>query len=259
MRIAAIRYINALPLIFGLRKQSSIDLRMDTPSGCLTQLLNGTVDIALIPVFGTQLYPDLFAVPRVGIAAAQRTESVFVFARKPLSQLQSILVDPGSLTSVTLCKIILSKQYGIHPTFSSGIRPDGVLLPDSYDAALIIGDEAILSRKAPPPGQVYDLATEWHSMTGLPFIFAVWAALRKLSSAEQEILTASLEEGLANQSKILDEAEKMLPVDRDFLKRYYNHDLHYQLTPSDYKGLAAYLTLAADLKIVEKVRKEIWM
>ena len=51
-----------------------------------------------------------------------------------------------------------------------------------HDAALLIGDialaRAMLRRAVAGRGQpyVFDLATEWQAWTGLPFVFAVWAA-----------------------------------------------------------------------------------
>ncbi len=66
-------------------------------------------------------------------------------------------------------------------------------------------------------------------------MFAVWASLKRLPEADVLSLQKSYNEGLANMEKIY-ERRKYLPVDLEFVKRYYNINLHYQLTKSDYEG-----------------------
>lgn len=257
MRIAAIRYINALPLVFGLQNRHDHDLVLDTPSSCFRKLIAGEVDVALIPVLGTQMHPDVRAISGLGIAAETQTESVFVYSQKPLSQIQTVAVDPASLTSVNLLKMILQLRYQNQPRFFSS---DDFQLQDQlrlYDAALVIGDDAIVTRVA--GYDRWDLASEWFAITKLPFIFAVWASLRRLKSSDQEPFRLSLLEAQSSPEFIINQACKMLPVDREFVKRYYNLDLHYQLTPNDYQGLSHYLALAADLKLVDNIRTDIWM
>jgi chorismate dehydratase len=257
MRIAAIRYINTLPLIFGLQHRHDHDLIFDTPSACFRKLISNEVDVALIPVLGTQMHPDVRAIRDLGIAAVNQTESVFVYSKKPLNKIQTVAVDPASLTSVNLLKIILQVRYQNEPQF---VTSDASAIQDrlkSCDAALLIGDAAITTTV--DGYNRWDLASEWHSMTKLPFIFAVWASLRQLTASEQEVFRQSFLEAQASSEVVINEACKMLPVDREFVKRYYNLDLHYQLTPNDYQGLSQYLALAADLKFVDNIRTDIWM
>jgi chorismate dehydratase len=257
MRIAAIRYINTLPLIFGLQNNQDHDLIFDTPSSCFRKLITNEVDVALIPVLGTQMHPDVRAIPDLGIAAEKQTESVFVYSKKPLNKIQTVAADPASLTSVNLLKIILHMQYQNQPKFLTSNASEIRDRLKVCDAALVIGDAAITTTVT--GFSRWDLATEWHAMTQLPFIFAVWASLRRLTSSEQEAFQQSFLEGQAELEMVIDQASKMLPVDREFVKRYYNLDLHYQLTPNDYQGFSQYLALAADLKFVDNIRTDIWM
>ena len=257
MQIAGIRYINALPLIFGLQHRNDHHLILDTPSACFRKLIANEVDVALIPVLGTQMHPDVRAIPDLGIAAENQTESVFVYSQKPLNKIHTVAADPASLTSVNLLKIILRIQYQNQPNFITSSYTEIQDRLKSCDAALVIGDAAITSNV---PGLTrWDLASEWYAMTKLPFIFAVWASLRRLTTSEKEIFQQSFLEAQTSREKVIDQACKMLPVDREFVKRYYNHDLHYQLTPNDYQGLSRYLALAADLKFVDNIRTDIWM
>lgn len=257
MRIAAIRYINTLPLIFGLQNRNDHDLILDTPSGCFRKLISNEVDVALIPIWGTQMQPDVRAIPGLGIAANNQTESVFVYSNKPLNKIQTVAVDPASLTSVNLLKIILHVKYQNEPQFITSNVSEIMDRLQSCDAALGIGDAAITTKV--PGFDRWDLAAEWHAMTRLSFIFAVWGSLRRLTSSEQEVFQQSFLDAQSSPERVIDQACKMLPVDSEFAKRYYNLDLHYQLTPNDYQGFSRYLALAADLKILDNIRKDIWM
>jgi predicted solute-binding protein len=257
MRVAAIHYLNTLPLIHGLRNNADHELILDTPSSCFKRLIDKEVDVALIPVFGTQIHPDVRAISGIGIAAEKQTESVLLYSHKPLDKIQTVSVDPASLTSVNLLKVILQKKYQNEPQFITASEGDLSVTLKNYDAALVIGDGAIVSKV--PGCNRWDLATEWYDFTNLPFIFAVWGSIQSLNTSEQNIFRESLVEGLGAIDKIIEDAQKIISVDSQFLKRYYNLDLHYQLTPNDYQGLSKYLALAADLKLVKNIRTDIWM
>jgi len=256
MRIAAIRYINALPLIYGLRGNPSVELLIDTPSGCYRRLIAGEVDFALIPIVGLQTHPGLRAVKGLGVAAATRTESVFVLTTKPLDKIQTVTADAGSLTSVMLFKIILQEKYRNRAAFQSEpIQNIHEVLRHS-DAALLIGDDAILAEKT--DYDHYDLATEWYSIYRLPFVFALWASLGEISRSEKSMLSDSYQMATQNWESIYAEAMRMLPVDSRFIKRYYNENLHYQLSKKDYEGILKFLAMSANLGLLESVRKDIW-
>ena len=257
MRVAAIHYLNTLPLIYGLQHNSNHELILDTPSSCFKRLINKEVDVALIPVFGTQMHEEVRAISGIGIAAEKQTESVFLYSFKPLNQIKTVAVDPASLTSVNLLKIILRKKYENEPQFITAAQPDISITLKNHDAALVIGDGAILSKV--DVCNRWDLAAEWFEFAKLPFIFAVWGSLQPLNVSEQNVFRQSLVEGLEGMNEIIEQAQKIFPVDTQFLKRYYNLDLHYQLTPADYQGLSKYLALAADLKLVNNIRTDIWM
>jgi chorismate dehydratase len=257
MRIAAIRYINTLPLIFGMEYNPNLTLVFDTPSLCFEKLIKKEVDVALIPIIGTQMDPSIRAIKGLGIAAFQRTESVYIFATKSLDHVETVLADPSSLTSVLLAKIILHEKYGNDPQFLSGNAENIHEVLRLFDAVLMIGDDAILADKT--DYDHYDLATEWYSITGFPFIFAVWAANRALSDEEKDVFHNAYRQAKENWPQVYDIAARMLSVDVEFLKRYYNENLRYHLTRSDYEGLLRFLTLALDFGYLNKVRKDIWM
>ena len=257
MRIAAVRYINALPLIFGLRKNPAVTLSYETPSDCYEKLIRAEVDVGLIPVIGTQTNPTIRGVRGLGIASSERSESVYVFAKKSLDRIQSVATASGSLTSVMLFRILLQQKYCNAPRLVSQPIENIHQTLREYDAVLVIGDAAILTEKT--DYDHYDLATEWYSLTGLPFVFAIWAANRVLSDFEQHVLQQAYQQATQNWEEIYREAQGILNVNRRFLKRYYNVNLRYRLRKSDYEGMLKFFSSAADLGLIEYVRKDIWM
>jgi len=256
MRISAVRYINALPLIYRLEDEPSVTLTFETPSVCYQKLISREADVGLIPVIGTQMDPTIRAIKGLGIAAKTRSESVFVFSKKPLDLVRSVATDSASLTSVTLLKIILKEKYGNTPEFHSNVIYNIHELLRRHDAALVIGDEAILTEKS--DYDHYDLAAEWYSLTGFPFVFAFWASNRQLEEEEKQILYRAYEKATGNWDAIYSMAKETLPVDSSFLKRYYTDDLHYHLVRSDYEGLLRFFTLAAELGFINHMRRDIW-
>lgn len=257
LRVGGVSFINTLPLIYGLQEQPDVQLVLDTPSVCYKKLVAREVDVALVPVMGLQYNDSIRAIKGLGIAAVNRTESIYLFARKPLDRLTSVATDSSSLTSVALLKIILKQKYGVAPHFESKDVDNLHGLLREYDAALLIGDDAILAEKT--DYDHYDLATEWFSITRLPFVFAVWASSRPLEQREIDQLKKSHEDALRNWDDILREAQMMIDVDLEFLKRYYKLNLHYKLTKQDYEGLLKFISLAAEYGLIERVRKDIWL
>ena len=185
MRIAASTYLNSAPLVYSftqgfLRKKYDF-IGDEAPSRCAEMLEAGECEIALIPVIEFQRIPGLRIVPEIAVASKKRVRSVLIASRRPLEEVRRLTLDPASRTSQTLVKILFLRRYGFLPECaeramepSAGVRN----LFDDADAALVIGDPA-MRLEASARGldlKIYDLAEEWRAMTGLPFVFAVWAA-----------------------------------------------------------------------------------
>src|SRR5439155_688265 len=61
-----------------------------------------------------------------------------------------------------------------------------------HDAVLVIGDAALVLKARQAYPHRYDLGEEWRRWTGLPFVFAVWAARREADPAAVRLLHAAL-------------------------------------------------------------------
>lgn len=139
--------------------------------------------------------------------------SCVIVSQLPLEQLDGRRVALGSTsrTSVRLAELLLAERYGVTPDYYT-CPPDLGSMMQEADAAVLIGDAALRAslHDAPRLGlQVHDLGQMWKEWTGLPFVFAVWAA-RKEYLAEQEQTVRQVHEAfLASRDLSLEEVAKV--------------------------------------------------
>src|SRR4051812_48960754 len=175
VRVGAVNYLNTKPLIYDLEALApDAELVLDVPSRLADRLADGSLDVALIPVVEYFRGGPYTIVPDISIASRGPVLSVTLFSRVPWQGIRRVALDEGSRTSAALAQAILRQRYGV--------RPEVVQLPldraaedADADAVLLIGDRAM---RACLPGfaHAYDLGQEWADWTGLPFVYAFWAA-----------------------------------------------------------------------------------
>ena len=270
MRIAASTYLNSAPLVhsfategFGARYSFLGDA---APSRCAAMLAAKQADIALIPAIEYQRIPDLLVIPNVAVAAKRQVRSVLLAARKPLNEVKTLALDTSSRTSQALVQIILAERYGVHPRLlehSPRLGADFAPTFAQADAALVIGDPALcLTTQAEALGlTIYDLAEEWHALTGLPFVFAVWAvraeALAESRLEPNQLVSDFLEakaEGLRHLPEIAAQFAADLPLPLSDLLDYLHVNVNYELDEANCTGLQRYYELAAAHGFIEAAR-----
>ena len=118
---------------------------------------------------------------------------------------------------------------------------------------MAIGDEALrLSAAGTMPFEL-DLGQAWQELTGLPFVFGVWAVRRDFAAAQPEV-TASLHRlllrsrdwglgSLAELSRIAAACFDMTPAQ---ILAYF-HQLNYSLDPEHEEGLATFFNYLYNL------------
>ncbi len=119
------------------------------------------------------------------------------------------------------------------------------------EAALLIGDRALFAARELPglakEVEVHDLGLEWMALTGLPFVFAVWAGpVRPDSPSIAAALRDSLEEGLANVPRIAREQSGGDPQVERLIARYLTGPMQYRLGAEELLGLETYYRLLAE-------------
>jgi predicted solute-binding protein len=101
-------------------------------------------------------------------------DSVALFSRKPVREIESIALDVSSRTAVALLKVLCARWFEIAPAFTP-MAPDMASMLEQHDAALVIGDNALFADHERLGLEKVDLGEEWVGMTGLPFVYAFWA------------------------------------------------------------------------------------
>jgi chorismate dehydratase len=269
MRIAASTYLNSAPLVYSftqgfLRKKYDF-IGDEAPSRCAEMLRTGECEIALIPVIELQRIPGLRVAPEIAVASKKRVRSVLIVSRRPLEEVRRLTLDPASRTSQTLVKILFLRRYGHLPECAEramGPLVDARNLFDDADAALIIGDPA-MRLGASAMGldlKIYDLAEEWRAMTGLPFVFAVWAAREDvcvgapgLSSLVDDFIAAK-REGIDHIEQIAAQYASELELPRSELLDYLSQNVNYDLDDENLLGMATYFDLAHACGLIAQPR-----
>lgn len=262
MRIAASTYLNSAPLVYSFARGSLRD-RYDfigdaAPARCAALLASGQCESALIPVIEYQRIPGLRIIPEVAVAAKGRVRSVLLAARCPLDEVRHVTLDTSSRTSQALVKILFAQRYGARPHFTEctpDATADGANMLAASDAALIIGDPAMrLAAAADQLNlQIYDLAAEWRLLTGLPFVFAVWAvrqdALARQSDLVRDFIAAK-REGVARLEQIAVAYADELHLPPDDLLDYLRYNVNYDLDEENRAGMQRFFVLAYEQGLI---------
>lgn len=171
-RVGSVPFLNERPLTYGLGGRHPVSFVRLPPGPLAAKLVTGELDVALIPV-AEQLRYGLHPIGALGIACRGSVQSVQLWHDGPRAALTRILVPQHSRSSVLLLRLLLP-HWGC---------PDAKLVPTPglddvseppVEPALIIGDAALRCLGAGRPST--DLGAAWHELTGLPFVFARWAA-----------------------------------------------------------------------------------
>ena len=255
LRIAAVSYLNAVPLIWGLKRGPARDqfqVEYLLPSACADALRNGTVEGSIIPSIEYQRIPGLRIVPGLCIASAGPVRSVMIIARRPLPEIRSVALDTSSRTSACLVQILLRKHIGIEPSFVDR-APDIRSMLGECDAALLIGDPALATDF--PGLAVYDLADLWKEMTGLPFVFAFWA-IRK-EAATGDVVAAfheSARYAFLHLEEMVQEESARTGLPADLVRTYLTRNIDFKLREENLAGLRLFYSLASELGLIQEAK-----
>ncbi len=246
-RLGAVSFLNTKPLIYGIEKNlfpHNFEIIKAIPSSLAVELNAGKLDVALIPTIAyARNSPTLRIVPECGIIAHGEVNSIRLYFNKDLKSIRTVALDISSMTSVVLTKIILAERYEIKPEFIAA-QPDVNKMLASADAALVIGDAALFKTKS--AGAMYlDLAEEWRDMTGLPFVFAVWAGREKaISLDDTQAIISSKNLGMDNIDDVCRAATAEYDANFSLVKSYLTENIQFDLGEEEIAGMKQYFELA---------------
>ena len=253
VRLGAVDYLNARPLVYGLeRRQDLFDLRFDPPSRCAELLHADEIDVGMIPTIEYCRGPQYMIVPGMGIVSEGPVASVALFSKRSLADVRTVAADMSSRTSNALLRILCAERFEIDPEFRP-MPPDPARMFRECDAALIIGDPALYLDAAAAGVEKFDLGEQWTSMTGLPFVWAFWAGRPGVLRREQvAALTEARDAGVTASDQIADEycGPARAPLGRAYLRE----NIRYTLSDREQDGLKRYYDLAARYALIEQLR-----
>ena len=224
-------------------QRGMFDLDFQIPAACADQVASGAADIGIIPSFELTRQ-DLEVIPGPGIACHGPVRSILLISARPAAAIRRLAVDSSSRTSVQLARVLLERQYGASPECIPQ-APDLDAMLRMADAALIIGDPALHIDPSRLPYHVYDLGKEWVEMTGLPFVFAVWAGRSSVITPEVvEAFQASCRYGRDRIDEIVAAESPRREIPPQLVRAYLSHHIVHELGPQDYQGLDLFLAYA---------------
>ena len=252
VRLGAVGYLNARPLVYGLDRSLRFLLRYDVPSTCASLLYDGAIDIGLIPSIEYARAGSYSIVPDLAITSRGPVASVLLFASRPIADVRSIAMDVSSRTSVALVRVLCARRFKISPKLEAA-SPDLPTMLGRCDAALIIGDNALFQ---PPniehrlPVEVIDLGQAWTDLTGLPFVYAFWAGRAGvLEPADVEELQRARDAGVAASDEVACAYLRDTPERQAVGMRYLRDNIKYHLGSEERAGLELFFRYAAEIDV----------
>lgn len=243
IKVGAVSYLNTRPLLYGWEhgyRIEDVELITDYPAKVAQMLLNDEIDLGLVPVAIIPRLREYHIVSEYCIGAVQRVNSVGIFSEVPIQQVEKVLLDYQSRTSVALARLMLRDYWKVNPVIENATE-DFRRDITGTTAAVVIGDRALEQTKQSK--FVYDLAEAWIDHTGLPFVFAAWIANKPLPQIFIERFNLANSIGLQHIDKVVEEN----PYGVYDLKKYFTEDISYQLTEEKLKGLNKFLELLQTL------------
>jgi chorismate dehydratase len=231
-KVGSVPYLNAVPLTRGLEEQ----ILFAPPSELARLLRRDELDAALVSLTEVLLHDRYDILDGIAVASLGEVRSVFLAHRQPLAEMREIHCDTASLSGLHLLKVLLAEN---------GWRPELRPLP-GYPAAralenvLLIGDPALAFARSSPPHEMWDLGAAWFDLTGLPFVYAVWALRRMPNEALRRRLREARNFGLDTLDYII---SSRTDFDFEFRKDYLSWHIHYHLGADERRGIARFIEL----------------
>lgn len=232
-------YLNTKPLIYGLSRhpvRDDIELVTDYPSRVAAMLLDGSIDVGLVPVAILPELRESHIITPYCIGCDGAVDSVAIFSELPLNQVNTIWLDYQSRTSVMLTRILMQEYWKKEVNWVDAKDEEYLHRIGGDVAGVVIGDRALEQKKV--SAYMYDLGLAWKQHTGLPFVFAAWVANRQLPETFVQAFSEANAIGLNDLNSVLAQETH----DRDMLRNYYTQRISYDLTPEKRKGLDLFLS-----------------
>jgi chorismate dehydratase len=246
--VGIVNYLNTRPLVWGLQQlamQGHIELTEDYPARIAAQLSTSSIDVGLIPVAVLPSLPVATIVGAHCIATNGEVGSVCLFSEQPLEQIDRVLLDYQSRTSVLLAQLLLKKYWKKEVEFVVATDESYIDKISGSTAGLIIGDRAFTARSRFP--FCYDLGSAWKAFTGQSFVFAVWASVVPLTAAFIKLFDQANAVGLSQMASIAAQFQPQASYD---LYHYFTSNIDYHLSTDKKEAVQQFLVAIQELPAI---------
>jgi chorismate dehydratase len=246
-RVSVVSYLNSKPFLYGLQHSpiaEKISITSDIPSKVAGKLAFNQTDIGLIPVAGLEDLDEYKIIGNYCIGAVGKVKTVVLVADVPIDEVETVLMDYQSRSSVLLAKVLAKFYWKKQFRWENTCNDFQNVSIGGKTAGVVIGDRVfeIENRFR----FVYDLSEEWQKFTGLPFVFAVWAANKKIDPAFENEFNSALELGLKALNTICKTEQANYPgVD---IAGYFDQNISFELNQQKRDGMKRFLELARKLE-----------
>jgi chorismate dehydratase len=250
-RVSIVSYLNSKPFLYGLKNSvisQEIDLSLDTPSKVAVKLLFNKADVGLIPVAGLIDLNEYQIIGDYCIGSVGKVKTVVLASEVPLDEIETVLMDYQSRSSVLLTKVLAKFYWKKNFKWDNTCNDFQHVSIRGNTAGIVIGDRVFEIENN--FRYIYDLSEEWYNFTKLPFVFAVWAANKKVTSAFEMAFNRALTFGIENMKEIISLEQNNYPgVD---ISDYFAQNISFELDSEKQKGMKKFLELAARLEVVNQ-------
>jgi chorismate dehydratase len=256
IKIGAVSFINTVPLIAGLEDEPAVKLTTAVPSALSAMLGNRKVDVALIPSIDYQtVHGDVRIIRSGAIGSLKQSLTVRLFCRQPVKEIATLACDTDSHTSVFLARIVLKDLYGVTPDIVR-LTYTGPKATAQADAMLLIGDKVVTADIDQPFRAVQvDLVEAWRKLTGLGFVFAVWACRPEFRAQEVSVLLKrTLEENLKHLPALAKENAAGHGWPEMTARKYLSENMYYLFDHNQLKALKLFYSLSQKHGLIRRQR-----
>ena len=251
---AGVPYLNARPLVDPLAESPFAERFqvVRAPSFEVARMLaEEECGLALMPVAAAASLGGVELVRGAGVCARGKVRSVLLCAERPIGELDEIVLDATSRTSVVLGRLVVAARGRSDVRYSSAAPADAIARVGKKTGAIVIADLAL--RQEGRFAHTIDLGEAWLELTGLPFVFAAWSARDGvLTDGDADALRAALERGLTERAAYAREHAARTGDDAIRAKAYLDESIHYRLGDEEARGLQAFFDRAAAAGLLPK-------
>lgn len=248
IRVSAVKYANTYPFIYGLQEsglEKKIILEMDHPADCAAKLISGKVDIGLIPVASLPQLKEYQIIGDYCIGAIGKVRTVMLLSNCPFEGIRKIYLDYRSRSSINLTKVLARNKWNRDFTWINTSKGFDFLNIETDESVVLIGDQCFEYENS--FRYKVDLAEEWVSFSGLPFVFACWTANRHLENEFIEEFNRALKTGINNIDAVVEKFGATGTIPGVILRNYLNENIDYVFDDNKKKGLKFFLELMEKL------------